>query len=250
MVHACRILSTRPRALAPRRMTVRLDRHGRDSPPEWRETRVISAIRPCFPPLDDRLGSSDPDPRILGSRSCRRLRPVGGALEESPWDAKTPPRGSGVLAEGRGFEPLMQGYCMLVFKTSSFGRSDNPPPSSLAKRALRDPAPTRPAPPRTRRPDPCPSRPAPPRNRFAQPFRATVSRASCCHLNRREVTTTGARTRRPGAARRGGWVRCSGALLPSRGRGRRESRSRRAHDADPVERSGRIIPARGRRARC
>ena len=30
-------------------------------------------------------------------------------------------------AEGKGFEPLRRGYRPLVFKTSSFGRSDNLP---------------------------------------------------------------------------------------------------------------------------
>lgn len=30
-------------------------------------------------------------------------------------------------ADGKGFEPLRRGYRLLVFKTSSFGRSDNHP---------------------------------------------------------------------------------------------------------------------------
>ncbi len=32
-----------------------------------------------------------------------------------------------LLAEGKGFEPLVRGYRTLVFKTSSLGRSDNLP---------------------------------------------------------------------------------------------------------------------------
>ena len=36
-------------------------------------------------------------------------------------------RGRNINADGKGFEPLRRGYRLLVFKTSSFGRSDNHP---------------------------------------------------------------------------------------------------------------------------
>lgn len=35
----------------------------------------------------------------------------------------------GRSAEGKGFEPLVRGYRTMVFKTISFGHSDNPPTS-------------------------------------------------------------------------------------------------------------------------
>lgn len=59
-------------------------------------------------------------------KSSTRKSPVPHVEEQGFY---SPPvrRGRCMNADGKGFEPLRRGYRLLVFKTSSFGRSDNHP---------------------------------------------------------------------------------------------------------------------------
>jgi hypothetical protein len=63
----------------------------------------------------------------IGPFNCGEVLSFYGKILQSP--APDPSESGADLAEGKGFEPLVRGYHTLVFKTSSFGRSDSPPES-------------------------------------------------------------------------------------------------------------------------